>query len=218
MTSGVQLLVPIKPLHLAKTRLRGASEPADRHSGLVAALASDTVVAARSTTYAVEVIVVTSDPHLTALFRDNGVEVLDDSPASGLNAALRYGDRVLRQRNPEARVGALQADLPALRPEDLDAAITEAGADRVFCSDGQGTGTTLLLARRGSALRPEFGPGSARAHRNGGARELRAPLESLRRDVDLPADLEAAAALGLGAHTSTHVRAAEGPESVRGPA
>nr|WP_218863646.1 2-phospho-L-lactate guanylyltransferase [Actinopolyspora biskrensis] len=211
------MLVPIKPLHLAKTRLRGVSEPEERHSELVAALASDTVVAAISATHAVEVVVVTSDAELAARFRGRGVEVLDDSPVAGLNAALRYGDQVLRRRNPEARVGALQADLPALRPADLDTAISEAGTDRAFCSDGQGTGTTLLLARRGSALRPEFGPESARAHRNGGARELRAPLESLRRDVDLPADLEAAAALGLGAHTSTHVREAESPESVRGP-
>ncbi|WP_017973983.1 2-phospho-L-lactate guanylyltransferase [Actinopolyspora halophila] len=217
MTSGVQLLVPIKPLHLAKTRLRGASDPEDRHSELVAALASDTVAAARSATHTVEVIVVTSDAELTARFHGNGVEVLDDSPVAGLNAALRHGDRVLRRRNPEARVGALQADLPALRPEDLDTAISEAGTDRAFCSDRQGTGTTLLLARRGSALCPEFGPDSARTHRDGGARELRAPLESLRHDVDLPADLEAAVALGLGTHTSTNVHETGSSEAVRGP-
>lgn len=217
MTSGVQLLVPIKPLHLAKTRLRGASESEDRHCELVAALASDTVAAARSATHALEVIVVTSDADLTARFHGNGVEVLDDSPAAGLNAALRHGDRVLRRRNPGARVGALQADLPALRPGDLDAALSEAGADRAFCSDRQGTGTTLLLAPRGSALCPGFGPDSARTHRDGGARELSSPLESLRHDVDLPADLDAAAALGLGTHTSTHVHEAASSETVRGP-
>src|SRR5205085_6162782 len=60
--AGTHLLVPIKPLRRAKSRLRGATDP-EAHADLVAAVALDTVTAARQVA---EVVVVTSDPMLTA--------------------------------------------------------------------------------------------------------------------------------------------------------
>ncbi|SDP48450.1 2-phospho-L-lactate guanylyltransferase [Actinopolyspora xinjiangensis] len=208
---GVQLLVPIKPLHSAKTRLRGGEIPPGKHAELVTALALDTVLAAEAAERVLRVIVVTSDPELTRRFRDHGVEVLADAPLAGLNAALRHGDGVLRERLPHVRTGALQADLPALRGGELDGAIAEAGAERACCADRQGTGTTLLLASSGAPLRPSFGPGSAAAHREGGANPLRGPWESLRCDVDTEADLRTAARLRLGEHTRALLRD-EAPE------
>ncbi|ASU78092.1 2-phospho-L-lactate guanylyltransferase [Actinopolyspora erythraea] len=206
MTVGVQLLVPIKPLHLAKTRLRGEETPPGNHAELVTALALDTVLAAEAAERVLRVVVVTSDPELTRRFRGHGVEVLEDVPLAGLNAALRHGDSVLRERLPHARTGALQADLPALRSGELDGAIEEAGSERACCADRQGTGTTLLLAPSGAPLRPSFGPGSAAAHRKGGANPLRGPWDSLRCDVDTGADLRAAARLRLGEHTRAALR------------
>lgn len=206
MISGVHLLVPIKPLHLAKSRLLGAADRGagrrDIHEDLVAALAWDTVTAARPAAGVSEVVVVTSDRTLTAALGSEGVGVLADPPTAGLNAALRHGDEVLRHRDPTARVGVLQADLPALRTEELEAALHAAGADRAFCADRYGTGTTLLLAQRGSALQPRFGPGSAAAHTDSGARALRGEWPSLRCDVDTEADLAQATRLGLGRRTA----------------
>jgi 2-phospho-L-lactate/phosphoenolpyruvate guanylyltransferase len=203
---GTHLLVPIKPLHLAKSRLLGAADGGarrrDAHEDLVTAVAWDTVTAARQAAGVAEVVVVTSDPTLTVALGAEGIEVLADAPAAGLNAALRHGDEVLRRRDPTARVGALQADLPALRAEELAAALTAAGADRAFCADRHGTGTTLLLAERGTALGPRFGPGSAAAHTESGARALRGEWPSLRCDVDTEADLAQAMRLGLGRRTA----------------
>ncbi len=99
---------------------------------------------------------------------------------------------------------ALLGDLPALRPADLAAALTAAAAvDRGVVPDAEGTGTTLVTARRGIPLRTSFGDGSYARHVELGC----APLEvegtsSLRRDVDTAAQLDAAAALGLGPRTA----------------
>src|SRR3712207_2831049 len=71
----------------------------------------------------------------------------------------------------------------------------------LFRSDAPGTGTTLLTAA-GTALRPRFGPDSARAHADDGALALTGDWPGLLRDVDTPADLRAAVTLGLGPHTS----------------
>ncbi|GAA0534268.1 2-phospho-L-lactate guanylyltransferase [Saccharopolyspora subtropica] len=209
MTAGVNLIVPIKPLHAAKSRLlgaadRGAGRP-DAHAGLVTAVALDTVLAAREAPGVDAVVVVTADPALTEAFTAEGVEVLADTPAAGLNAALRHADALLRRRG--VRVGALQADLPALRPGELGAAVSAAGPSRAFCADRHGTGTTLLLAEPGRPLDPRFGPGSAAAHTASGARPLPGRWDSLRCDVDTEADLAAATRLGLGPRTAERIAA-----------
>ena len=111
--------------------------------------------------------------------------------------------RVVRLTMPGAAVGTLAADLPALRPSELTAALrTAALHDRGFVRDAHGTGTTLLLARVPGDLRPMFGPGSAARHQASGAHELAGQtLSSLRRDVDTADDLEMALRLGVGART-----------------
>ncbi|WP_243792630.1 2-phospho-L-lactate guanylyltransferase [Saccharopolyspora gloriosae] len=208
MSVGVSLLVPIKPLHLAKSRLRG-DRPAAQHADLVSAVAHDTVDAARRTPGVRAVLVVTSDPRLAESFAADGVEVVPDDPGAGLNPALEHGERVLRSRGT-ARIGALQADLPALRPVELAAALVQAGPDRAFSADHLGTGTTLLLAGVGGALTPRFGPGSAAAHASSGARTLDGGWESLRCDVDTAADLRRATGIGLGERTMAWLAGAAG--------
>ncbi|WP_263249080.1 2-phospho-L-lactate guanylyltransferase [Saccharopolyspora rosea] len=210
MTAGSHLLVPIKPLRLAKSRLLGAADAGrgrpDAHAALVAAVALDTVRAARLAPGVAEVVVVTSDPALTDAFAAEGVEVLADAPAAGLNAALRHGAELLEHRPGVSRIGALQADLPALRPDELGAALRAAGDERAFCADRAGTGTTLLLAAPGTPLDPRFGPGSAAAHAASGGKALDGPWDSLRCDVDTAADLAAATALGVGVNTAHRLR------------
>lgn len=202
--STVHLLVPVKPLRLAKTRLRGAADGGagdpGAHAELVAAVAFDTVRAARRARGVTEVRCVTSDAALTRALASEGVRTVEDVPAAGLNPALRHGDEQLR-RDGVARVGALQADLPALHPDELDAALAAAGGDRAFCPDRQGTGTTLLLAEPGHPLDPRFGDRSAAAHADTGAKQLDGAWPSLRCDVDTAADLALAREIGLGPRT-----------------
>ena len=193
----------MKPPRAGKSRLRGAvDDPA--HPALVLALAADTVAAATSAVR--RVLVVASDPDAVAELREFGADVIGDNGAGDLNAALRHGAELLRDSDPGSVIGALQADLPALRPDELVAALAEAGGRRAFAADWAGTGTTLLLSAPGAPLDPRFGPGSATAHRESGARPLLLAAPTLRRDVDTPADLTHARGLGLGKRTTELLR------------
>jgi 2-phospho-L-lactate/phosphoenolpyruvate guanylyltransferase len=201
----VDIVVPIKRLDRAKSRLRGA---ASDHDELVLALLLDTVTAACRTPGVRRVLVVCEDKRVPAALRTiamaglAGVDCVDERGLPGLNAALEFGASVLRRRHRRNVVAALQADLPALRPGELAEALAEAGGRRAFCADHAGIGTTLLLSAPGGPLEPRFGAGSAAAHAAGGAAPIAAALPSLRCDVDTPADLSAATSLGLGAHTA----------------
>lgn len=213
-TSTVDLVIPVKPLAKAKSRLRGAAdggvgEPR-AHARLAMALARDTIDAVRAAFAVRHLLVVSSDPVVAAELGVFGVEVVPDGPVPGLNPAYERGAAVLRERDPAAAVAALQADLPALRPAELDDAIGTAlalfaagAARRAFVADADGTGTTFLLAAPGTPLDPRFGVDSARRHVGSGADPLRGDWPGLRRDVDTADDLRAAAGLGLGEHTSS---------------
>ena len=207
MQPTVDLLVPVKPLHRAKTRLRGAADGGvgdpRAHALLALALARDTLAAAAAARTVRRLVAITSDPVVLAALARDGVRTLPDEPGSGLNPALRHGERELRAEDAAAAVGVLQADLPALRPAELEAAVLAAlaGGGRAFCPDRAGTGTTLLLAAPGHALDPRFGAGSAAAHRAAGAGELTGDWPGLRCDVDTGADLAVARRLGLGPRT-----------------
>lgn len=197
--AGVDLVVPVKRLVAAKSRLRGVAPDVAGHTRLALALTRDTITAARSASLVRSVLVVTADRTVAAAL---DVEVVDD-PLTGLNAAYDRGADELRARDPSGWVGALQADLPALKPAELDAAIAAARAvgGRAFCVDADGTGTTLLLAAPGVPLDPRFGGGSAARHRASGARPLLGYWPGLRRDVDTPRDLARARELGVGPAT-----------------
>ncbi len=197
MGADVDLVVPVKALERAKSRLVGTR--LDRPA-LALAFALDTIAAALPAVR--RVLAVTSDPWVAAELRVLGVDSVPGP--EGLNESLRFGFEVLRSRDARSVVGALQADLPALRTAELAAALVAAHG-RAFCPDRQGTGTTLLLSSPGGELAPAFGVGSAAAHTASGAAPLLGPWPSLRHDVDTAEDLRLAADLGLGARTSATV-------------
>jgi 2-phospho-L-lactate guanylyltransferase len=204
LTWGVpswSVVVPAKRLAVAKTRLRPLTSPLPgaAHDELVLALLADTVAAAATCPVVGAIVVVTDDPAAADVVRGLGVRTVPDEPDRGLNPALEHGARAVGG----SAVAALSSDLPALRPEELAAALTAAGAaaSRCFVADAHGTGTTLLTAI-GTELRPRFGAGSAEAHRASGARPLTGEWPGLVRDVDTEADLRAARTLGLGTRTA----------------
>jgi 2-phospho-L-lactate/phosphoenolpyruvate guanylyltransferase len=195
------IVVPAKRLAVAKTRLRPLTAPLGgaRHDELVLALLADTVAAASACPAVDAVLVVTDDPAAADVVRALGARTVADEPGSGLNPALEHGARCA----PGPAVAALSSDLPALRPTELAAALraAEVTAPRCFVPDAHGTGTTLLTAV-GTELAPRFGPGSADAHRAGGAVALAGGWPGLVRDVDTEDDLRAALDLGTGRHTT----------------
>ncbi|MFH8338168.1 2-phospho-L-lactate guanylyltransferase [Streptomyces sp. AM6-12] len=198
------LVIPLKPLSRAKSRLADTAADAVR-PGLVLAFAQDTVAAGLACAGVGDVVVVTDDPRAGRELSALGARIVPDTPAGGLNAALAHGVAAVRRGHPRAAVAALNADLPALRADELERVLsTAAQFPRSFLADAAGVGTTLLAARADRELDPLFGPESRARHRGSGAEELLLRgVDSVRQDVDTGADLRAALALGVGPYTTT---------------
>jgi 2-phospho-L-lactate guanylyltransferase len=203
------VVVPVKRVERAKTRLRDAV-PGTDHAELVLALAADTVGAVLAAAPVARVVVVTDDARAAAELGLLGAIVVPDLPDAGLNPALRHGARVAARWSADG-IAVVGSDRPALRPADLAAALGEAAAhDRTVLPDAAGTGTALLTARPGVALDPRFGPASATAHLRSGAIRLTGDWASLRHDTDTAADLGVARRLGVGHRTAAVLAASPG--------
>ena len=171
---------------------------------LVVAFAVDTINAAMASPLVDVVLAVTDDHEFARALSELGAYVIPDGTADDLNASLAEAAAEVQRRWPGLRIGALCADLPALRSDELTRALGEVPADRaMFVADTEGVGTTLLAAPALELFMPHFGTGSRRAHLDADAMELElADVHTLRRDVDTPADLAAAIKLGVGSRTS----------------
>ena len=217
------VLLPVKVLAQAKSRL--AVLAGDRRHELALALASDTVSAVLACPQVARVIVVTSDPVAGPRLSALGALTVPEAPRSAadrkeaarpstdgsqrlLNAALLRGAAVASGRWPGTGLAALTADLPALRPAELTAALRAASdaAGAAFVPDAAGLGTTMYAVAPGGEFRPMYGGASRARHAAGGAVELALDgVAGLRQDVDTPDDLRAAVALGVGPRTAAVV-------------
>lgn len=197
------LIVPLKALARAKSRLAGTADDGVR-PGLALAFAQDTVAAALACPAVRDVVVVTGDARAGRELAALGAVIVADEPDGGLNTALAHAAATARAIRPESALAALNADLPALRPAELARALDAAAQfPRAFLPDAAGIGTTLLTAAPGRELRPAFGAGSRARHIASGAVELRLDaVRSVRQDVDTGDDLRAALALGVGPRTA----------------
>ena len=201
MPATFALLVPVKTLHLAKSRL---STPLARHRGeLMRAFALDALAAAARSEAVAQVYVVTDEPG----FEDGGAVRLPDEGGGDLNRALANAASRVRREDPGTAVAAMCADLPCLATDDLTASLAAGLSTRWFVADADTTGTTLLAAGAGVDLDPHFGTDSARRHEESGAVPVRAEVTTLRRDVDTERDLAAARVLGLGPASTAALRA-----------
>lgn len=192
----------LKPAAVSKSRL--GVLPAPLRQRLAQCMALDTLSALAAATD--RLIVVSDDPTIEARLRQAGVpaQVLPEPTPDGMNAALRFGDQVLRDAGCTTVLGAV-GDLPAL----TDAAVRDlldrlTGVRRAFVPDHTGYGSTMLIARAGE-LDPRFQGASADAHRRSGAVPVDDPDPRLTSDVDAVDDLRAVIELGVGAHTASLV-------------
>lgn len=196
------VVIPVKQPTYAKSRLGRLGDEVRR--SLAVAFALDTVAAALRGDRVATVLVVTDDHRLADQVRRLGADVIPDGTAGDLNGSLAQGAAEVRRRDPLLQLAALCADLPALRSEELDVALAAAPPTRLgFVADADMVGTTLVTAPDLDTFRPRFGPASRAEHLGGGGVEVDLDgIDSLRRDVDTPADLEEALRLGIGPHTS----------------
>jgi 2-phospho-L-lactate guanylyltransferase len=190
------VVIPVKGTASAKSRLGASPE-------LALAIALDTVAAVLSLVPELvegpTVIVVTSAT-IAPQFQALGARVVVDAGA-GLSDAVAQG--IADAGN--GPVAVLLGDVPALRTEELAAALALAAEHPLaFVPDADNVGTVLITALHAADHLPAFGARSRLAHRAAGYVELDLPLDSgLRRDVDTTEQLAA-----LGARVGPRTRAA----------
>lgn len=198
MTSQWQVLVPVKALSMAKSRLELVG-PMRRT--LAMAMLRDVVDACGDVTSVRAVTIVSADDEAldvpgTASMRCGGDDLNDD-----LQAAIA----VTRSTLPDIGIAIVVADLPALRRSELEAVLDAGPHDRARFVAGRDGGTTVLILPAGVDITPAFGPDSAIRHGLVAARCDDAAL-GIRCDVDSMDDLNEAARLGVGPHTVAWLR------------
>lgn len=200
--ADIGLVIAVKRLAAAKTRLAPVFSAATRE-GVVLAMLIDTITAAAAVPAVQSITVVTPDDVAGEAARQLGARVLPDPTPQGhrnpLNNAIAAAEEAVRAET--SNIVVLQGDLPALQPQELSEAIAAARAyPRSYVGDRHGTGTSALIAL-GVELDPQFGQDSAERHRHSGAIELTGAWPGLRCDIDTPDDLLIARRLGVGATT-----------------
>jgi 2-phospho-L-lactate guanylyltransferase len=189
-SGGLWALVPIKPFHMAKERLRQALSDDDREA-LSRGMVLRTLSVLTRTPELSGVAVVTGDERATALAKRSGVTVFADPENGDLNAAVALGAQRLFAGGATA-VLILPSDLPLILPADVAALLRRSAHDVVIVRAGDG-GTNGLLT---SVMEPRlftFGADSASRHLDratafGLSAEVRCNPAFL--DIDTPSDLE----------------------------
>lgn len=158
---AVVALIPMKPLHLAKSRLSTRL-----HSGHRAALALGMfagVVKAAFNSKVAEIWVVGGDFKASERSRYPGIRWLDD-PGLGLNDALSEAMKLADDAGFASLY--LPADLPFLKSGDIDAMVetSEGGAKLAFAPAQSDGGTNAMLVPASSGFRPLLGEDSFRRH------------------------------------------------------
>ena len=183
----MHILIPLKRLDDAKSRLAETMTPAERGELMLSML---THVAATARAAALGAVsLATSEPEAARLAAELEVGLVTDG---GLpwNEGLVHA-RAQLDPAPDA-VLYLAGDLPLLTTGDLHQMAAVPGS--VVVARAHDGGTNALLVRPADAMAPAFGvPGSARLHaeaaRRLGLRAVTVDLPGLALDVDSPADV-----------------------------
>jgi 2-phospho-L-lactate/phosphoenolpyruvate guanylyltransferase len=200
MARRFRVVIPAKRFAAAKSRLQVDGQVRAR---LAACFLQDTVRAASMAQLVDQVVVLSSDPSARALATAWDVFWRDSMDSQGMNGAIRQAR--VGFHHDDLATAVLVADLPALRPDELDAALTtvsKAAAPGCYVADLAGVGTTLV-ASRGGWPTTLFGPDSALGHGAHGYRRIGDRLAGLRCDVDDVESLRMAMELGVGCSTAS---------------
>lgn len=188
------VIIPVKPLNRAKSRLADVLSPEQRNA-LAAAMFRQVLVAVTSVPQVTGVLVISRDTKALSIARDYGARTLQESTSAELNAALTRATEVVRMWNASALL-ILPADLPFVTKEDIAAVVNLGGLGSavVLATDKRQDGTNALFVRPPGILEYQYGDGSFQHHLEA-ASKLDADVqvyesETIHLDIDVPEDLE----------------------------
>lgn len=203
-TDQVVAVVPLRAPGDGKTRLAPALDR-DARAALAGAMLADVVTALRGAD--VHVVVAAGGPSAAAAASALQADVVMDPPGvASLDAAVEHARR---QLEPVPALLVVQADLPLLRPADVEAVLAPAAAVVVAPTDDGGT--SALLRRPAGVVPTAYGRDSARRHRqlalDAGVTPHVVRRPGLALDVDVLEDLQALGTRPVGPATAAVLRA-----------
>lgn len=186
-------LVPMKPLELAKTRLKPFLDDAAREA-VSRAMFEDVLECLRRARTVDVIAVVTSERRLLDLALRSGALAVDEGAPRGLNAAAALGTTACVEKGASSVLIVL-SDLPLIRPEEVDALqddISTRPEVRLVRSH-EGLGTNAIFRSPPMAIGTRFGGPSCEKHRQAaieaGVAHSIVDLPGIAFDVDTAADL-----------------------------
>ncbi len=188
-------LVPVRSISGSKNRLASCLQQSQRER-LALAMLEDMLAALAAATTVERIAVVSADPGLLTHARGLGAEIIDESEARGLNAAVTMAAEKLEADGVD-RLLTIPGDVPLLDPAEIDTMFTT-DPERypvVLAPSASVTGTNGLLTSPPTVIDFRFEGRSLEAHRRAsharGVQMKVMPLASFAVDVDTPADLAA---------------------------
>ena len=188
------LLIPVKDLTNAKTRLSSLLTP-DQRKTLAHTMLEGTLDQIARVKTRVSRFMVTSYEPAKILAGQFGLEVIEENEQISESDSVDRASAILEKAGFDL-VFRVPLDLPVLDSLDLDAVLSlgESGKKVVLVPSLSGTGTNGILRNPPTLFPSRFGSGSLEKHLNL-ARERTASIEicnakSMALDIDDPADLK----------------------------
>ena len=192
------MVVPIKAFTGAKTRLSDRLDPDQR--ACLAQAAADRVLRAVADCPLVELRLAVVDTNLAArMALHRNFEVLQRPDLLGQSAAVSAGFSAAIKRGA-TNILTVSADVPLVRPKDIDEILRPRPPVLVMVSDREGLGTNAMRLDPAIDLHFHFGPDSLAMHKREAA-ALRLPVKVIdnrrvRLDIDTPDDIDALEVFG----------------------
>ena len=193
---SVWVIIPVKPLNRAKSRLADALTP-DQRKQLAEKMMRHVLEVVKQVPQVYGTLVISRDQHALVIAREYNARTVQESGQPELNTALTRATQVVAGWRGEA-VLILPADLPLITPEDVTKMIALSGDDEpsiVIATDQHRDGTNALLVRPPGVIEYAFGVGSFERHveraKDAGVTVKEYKSDRLSLDIDVPADLDA---------------------------
>lgn len=189
------VIIPVKPLMLAKSRLSEVLEPADRQR-FAEVMLRHVLRVVKDVPAVTGTLVISRDTQALSIAREYSAKTIQESGAPELNTALMRATSVVASWRSEALL-ILPADLPLITSLDVNQ-IIEIGQSNhpsvVIATDRNRDGTNALYVRPPGLISYSYGEGSFQRHAVA-ARDADAEVnvyqsDRLLQDIDLPEDIE----------------------------
>ncbi len=201
-------IVPIKTLEAAKRRLADVLSPEERRA-LMLAMARDVLTALARSQALSGVLIVSRTPEADALAQAFGTERFTESPDADLSEALTQAADYAAQRLQARGVMIVPADVPLIRPEEIDEILARHQHVTIM-PDDEHVGTNGLICTPPNCIPLRFDGRSFKPHVDAayaaGLAPRIVPSSCFALDVDTPADLQALLAGGPDTQTATFLK------------